>query len=122
MNSGIFYEVFTDGNMTMPRALILSLIGFLVVFLILGIIAAFVKIMGAILSKTGTKAAATETVPTAPAIKGTPLPDTTSQGTLDLINVSEKEAAVIMAIVSNKSGIPLNRLKFNSIKLISEDK
>ncbi len=122
MKSGIFYEVFTDGAMTMPRALTLSLIGFLVVFLILGIIAAFVKIMGAILSKTGAKATITEDKPTVPEIKGTPLPDTTSQGTLDLVNVSEKEAAVIMAIVSNKSGVPLNRLKFNSIKLISEDK
>ncbi len=38
-----------------------------------------------------------------------------------LEGVSEKEAAVIMAIVSDKTGIPLNRLKFESIKL-TEDK
>lgn len=38
-----------------------------------------------------------------------------------LTGVEEKEAAVIMAIVSNKTGIPLERLKFESIKLL-EDK
>lgn len=38
-----------------------------------------------------------------------------------LSGVEEKEAAVIMAIVSNKTGIPLERLKFESIKLM-EDK
>ncbi len=38
-----------------------------------------------------------------------------------LSGVEEKEAAVIMAIVSHKTGIPLERLKFKSIKLM-EDK
>lgn len=38
-----------------------------------------------------------------------------------LEGVSETEAAVIMAIVSDKTGIPLNRLKFESIRL-TEDK
>lgn len=38
-----------------------------------------------------------------------------------LNGVEEKEAAVIMAIVSHKTGIPLNRLKFDSITL-KEDK
>ena len=52
---------------------------------------------------------------------GTPLPANTSAGSLDLIGVDEKTAAVIMAIVSNKSGIPLNRLSFKSIRLM-EDK
>ncbi|MBQ8503118.1 MAG: hypothetical protein IJ491_02450 [Clostridia bacterium] len=39
----------------------------------------------------------------------------------ELIGVEEREAAVIMAVVSHKTGIPLNRLKFESIKLM-EDK
>lgn len=38
-----------------------------------------------------------------------------------LEGISEKEAAVVMAIVSDKTGIPLNRLKFESIRL-TEDK
>ena len=44
-----------------------------------------------------------------------------SNGELDLIETDKKTAAVIMAIVSNKSGIPLNRLSFKSIRLM-EDK
>ena len=38
-----------------------------------------------------------------------------------LNGVEEKEAAVIMAIVSHKTGIPLNKLRFESITL-KEDK
>lgn len=45
----------------------------------------------------------------------------TSSGDLELVGVDEKTAAVIMAIVSDKSGIPLNRLQFKSIALM-EDK
>jgi len=41
-----------------------------------------------------------------------------SEGELKLINVDEKTAAMIMAIVSDESGIPLSELRFKSIKLI----
>jgi hypothetical protein len=51
----------------------------------------------------------------------TAAPAGVSNGELDLIETDEKTAAVIMAIVSNKSGIPLNRLSFKSIRLM-EDK
>jgi len=41
-----------------------------------------------------------------------------SAGTLVLKDVDESTAAMIMAIVSDESGIPLERLIFRSIKLI----
>ena len=44
-----------------------------------------------------------------------------ASGDLELVCTDEKTAAVIMAIVSDKSGIPLNRLQFKSITLM-EDK
>ncbi len=47
--------------------------------------------------------------------------DGISCGELDLVDTDEKTAAVIMALVSYKSGIPLNRLSFKSIRLM-EDK
>ena len=56
------------------------------------------------------------------AAAGTPLPANQSIGDLTLINTTEEEAAVIMAITSSKSGIPLNRLKFNTIKLMEDNK
>lgn len=43
-----------------------------------------------------------------------------SSGTLKLKNVDEPTAAMIMAIVSDESGIPLSELCFKSIKLISK--
>ncbi len=44
-----------------------------------------------------------------------------SNGELELIETDEKTAAVIMALVSYKSGIPLNRLSFKSIRLMEDE-
>ncbi|MGI6537769.1 MAG: OadG family transporter subunit [Caldicoprobacterales bacterium] len=44
-----------------------------------------------------------------------------SAGKLQLKKVDEKTAAMIMAIVSHESGIPLSELRFRSIKLIEEN-
>lgn len=121
---GVFETIYGAGaNMTLPRTLIISLIGFLVVFIILGILAVFVKTMGTFFDKAADKKKAVATpvsTPAAPVQKGTPLPVNTSAGTLRLTDVSEQDAAVIMALVSHQSGIPLNRLQFNSIKLSEE--
>lgn len=42
-------------------------------------------------------------------------------GEVTLINTSERDAAMIMAIVADSTGTPLNELRFKSIKLIEED-
>ena len=128
---GVFEEIYGAGaEMTLSRAALISAVGILTVFLILSILAVFVKVMGFgfdRLHETRRKkmaAAAPRPAPApAPAAKpaGTPLPADTSEGTLKLIDVTEEEAAVIMAVVSHRSGIPLNRLQFNSIKAVSED-
>lgn len=87
----------------------------------------YVYIVKAINSKKAPEAAAAPatTAPVAaPAAKpaGVPMPAGMTQGELDLVNTDEKTAAVIMAIVSDKSGIPLNRLAFKSIKLMEDNK
>lgn len=120
---GIYSNLYGDAPMTLARALLIAAVGFLLVFAVLGIIAVFVKLMGNGFDKKNKKAPTPEMV-TEPAASapGSPLPENESQGKLVLTDVSEEEAALIMAIVSNKSGIPLNRLQFNSIKLLEEDK
>lgn len=128
---GVFEEIYGAGaEMTLSRAALISVVGILIVFLILGILAVFVKIMGFgfdRLHETRRKKMAAAAPRPAPAPAqpappaGTPLPADTSAGTLKLIDVTEEEAAVIMAVVSHRSGIPLNRLQFNSIKAVSED-
>lgn len=124
---GVFQNIYPDGVMSITRALLISAVGFGVVFVILGIIAIFVKSMGAIFDTISAKKLAAnaksvrENIASIPVPATAPLPADTSAGSLKLVDVTEEEAAVIMAIVSNQSGIPLNRLQFNSIKL-TEDK
>lgn len=121
---GVFTRIYGENaEMTMSRTLLISLVGFLIVFLILGILAIFVKAMGKTFDKINErKKPAPRPMPKAAPVSGIPLPENQSEGTIELVNVSEEDAAVIMAIVSHQSGIPLNRLKFNSIKLSEEEK
>lgn len=122
--------MFDNFDMGMPLgeklvfALQVSLFGILMVFLLLIILAVLIMIisrvvrLGENLAGKGKKnAASDEPAPVQQsAAAGTPLPGTQSQGTLELDGVDEPTAAVIMAIVSDESGIPLNRLLFKSIK------
>lgn len=105
-------------------ALQVSLFGIVIVFALLIILAILIMIISRIArageSIASKKKKKTES-PAAPTqvqaqTAGTPLPDTLSQGSLVLEGVDEPTAAVIMAIVSDESGIPLNRLLFKSIK------
>ena len=131
---GVFEKIYGAGaEMTLSRAALISAVGIMIVFLILGILAVFVKAMGFGFDrmhekrKAGLAAAAPKapktTLPPMPEPKpeGAPLPADTSAGTLQLIDVTEEEAAVVMAVVSHRSGIPLNRLQFNSIKAVPAD-
>lgn len=43
-------------------------------------------------------------------------------GELKLINTDERDAAMIMAIVADSTGTPLNELRFKSIKKVEDDK
>lgn len=113
---------------TIGDALNISITGIVVVMLVLALLAVLVLLLskgiraveGAAKKKSGKKAVS-ESKPEAPSKRiGTALPETASAGDLDLYNVDEKTAAVIMAIVSNESGIPLNRLLFKSIKAIEK--
>ena len=128
---GVFENIYGEGAiMDFGQTLLISVVGFGIVFLVLGFLAVFVFGMGKVFDIIGKKKEAKEAAAeapaaapaTAPAAVGTPLPANQSIGDLTLINTTEEEAAVIMAITSDKSGIPLNRLKFNTIKLMEDKK
>ena len=89
-----------DSVMSIGEALNVSITGIVVVFIVLVVLAVL---------------AVKEVVKPQ---DGVALPENQTLGTLNLYKTDEKTAAVIMAIVSKESGVPLNRLKFNSIKLI----
>ena len=114
-----------DSILGIGEGLKISVIGICVVMLELALIAVLILLMAKIFqaaAKVGKKndAPAEIVAPVNAAPSGTPLPETNSAGKIDLINVDEPTAAVVMAIVSNQSGIPLNRLSFKSIKLMEE--
>ena len=124
---GIYYSLYGDTPITVGRALLIAAVGFLIVFAVLGLIALFVKAMGKAFDAAAKKKQPEPTpVPAAAQPRSMPsagpaLPENESAGQLVLTDVTEEEAALIMAIVSHQSGIPLNRLQFNSIRLL-EDK
>ena len=103
---------------------IVALVGILIVLVELGILAVLIqgisKIVRALEGAVSKKSAAPAAAAPAPAAAPVAAPAAPSAG-VQLVGVDEPTAAVIMAIVSNESGIPLNRLSFKSIK-ITEDK
>ena len=114
-----------DLKMPLADALSVSLIGITTVICILAVIAGLIilvsKAIRAIESKANSKKAVAAPEQTASAPAGVPMPDGMNQGELELIGTDEKTAAIIMAIVSDKSGIPLNRLAFKSIRLMEDE-
>lgn len=108
--------------------LLTAAIGILTVVTILATIACLIlllsKVIRTIEAKGKGEVVETVAAPAAVAVaqpEGEPLPETESQGELTLIKTDEQTAAMIMAIVSNMSGIPLNKLCFHSIKLMEDE-
>ncbi len=119
-------------KMPVTEALAIAVIGFCTVILILAIIAVLIiilsktirateKIISAIKKIIAKKASASSATPTAPS-PAQAAPEGINGGEVELIGTDEKTAAVIMAIVSQQSGIPLNRLSFKSIRLVDDNK
>ena len=114
-------------NISMANAGIVALLGYAVVFFGLILLMLVIMAMGKIFvakEKKAAEAAASakaslghETVAAVPAaapVAEVPAPGTAGQ--LKLHDVSPKTAAMLMAIVANQMGKPLNELRFISIK------
>ena len=104
----------TVTEMSLPDSLIMSLIGMVIVFAVLVVLMAFIKVMSfAIGNKKGEAAPDSKT----PAAVNVPIAAPSSAG-VRLNNVPEKNAAIIMAIVADEMKAPLNTLRFHYIKEI----
>ena len=122
----------SEYSMKMPlfEALMTSLVGIVTVICILAIIAVLIILVSKVIRTVENAASKKKAAPAAATAPAAPVGKPTgvipvagvSQGTIDLVNVDEKTAAIIMAVVSDKSGIPLNRLSFKSIKLVEDEK
>ena len=104
-------------NIGILDAGVIALLGYGVVFFGLILLMVVVTIMGKIFMAKDAKAAAAAPAPAAaaaPAVEAPKAPG--SAGQLKLHDVEPKTAAMIMAIVADKMGKPLNELRFISIK------
>ena len=107
-------------KVSIPDALITAILGYAVVFFGLFLLMVVVIIMGKIMQASKAKKAepaAPAPVAAAPVVEepvGEPAPG--SAGKLKLYDTPDRDAAMIMAIVANKMGKPLNELRFISIK------
>ena len=108
-------------NISIPNAALTVLLGYLVVFLGLVLLMLVVMLQGKIMApkkKAEAPAPAAE-VKAAPAPEKKKAPGTA--GELKLYDTDPKDAAMIMAIVADSLGKPLNELRFLSIREIKED-
>ena len=103
-------------NLDVGSAAVMALLGYAVVFLGISLLMIVIMVMGkAFMAKDAKKAAAPATVEeVAPAASAPVAPGTAGQ--LKLHDVAPATAAMIMAIVADKMGKPLNELRFISIK------
>lgn len=101
------------------EAAVYAILGYAVVFFGISLLMFVVMAMGRIFIAKDRKAAAAKAAAPAPAAVSAEAPKPTapgSAGELKLHDVEPKTAAMIMAIVADKMGKPLNELRFISIK------
>lgn len=101
--------------MSIQQAALYSLLGISVVFATLSILMVIVQIFYNLTTpKEETSASAAEAAPApAPEAPG-------SAGGVKLYNTDPRDAAMVMAIIADSLGKPLNELRFISIKEIGE--
>ena len=103
----------------MLQGLKFSVVGILTVMAVLGVIALFTLAFSKIMGSVGGKKKEAAPAP-APAAAPAEKKEEADDGRVKLVDVDDQTAAVIMAIVSDRSGIPLERLRFKSIRLAEE--
>ena len=108
-------------HMNIGNAAVVALLGYCVVFFGIVLLMVVIIAMGKLfMAKTGkTKAApaaAAAPVTVTPVAAAAPAVAPGTAGQLKLHDVSPKTAAMLMAIVANQMGKPLNELRFISIK------
>lgn len=103
-------------NLKMPvtDAVITAVMGYGVVFFGLVLLMCVIVLLGKAMTAKKTAPAAAPAAAPAPKAEAVAAPG--SAGEVKLFDVPDKEAAMVMAIVADKMGKPLNELRFKSIK------
>lgn len=110
--------------MSVGDALITALMGYAIVFLGMILLIMVIMIVNKIMRSNQAKKAEQVTDAKKASAENDAVPPVLapgSAGDVKLYNVSERDAAMIMAIVAHKLGKPLNELRFISIKEIDQE-
>ena len=111
-------------NISLPTAGGYALLGYCVVFFGLILLMIVIMVMRKIMMAKNTAPAAqpeaaAAPVPAAPAVPAEKAPGTA--GEFKLYNTDPRDAAMVMAIVADSLGKPINELRFISIREVKED-
>ncbi|MBO4991108.1 MAG: OadG family protein [Firmicutes bacterium] len=105
-------------EVSVVEAVLIAISGILVVFMMLAILSVVITAISRFSTEKPKSTPAAAEVSEAPAAAA--VQDVPYGGTVKLLNVDEKTAACVMAIVSHETQIPLNQLVFKSIKAVNE--
>ena len=108
-------------SISIGTAALIVVLGMAVVFFGLILLMYVTKIAGTIIGRkksAAPAAAPAAAAPAAPAAKNVPAPG--SAGKIALHDVPDKTAAMLMAIVADRTGKPLNQLRFLSIREVKD--
>ena len=116
MNFALF-----QSNVSLIEGLGYSVLGMSIVFAVLIMLIGVIKIMELFTNRAKEEEAVPAAAPAAPmSVPKAAAPAPGTAGELKLYNVEERDAAMVMAIVADKLGKPLNELRFISIREVTE--
>lgn len=123
MNIPLMFLASTGEKMSFGPALLTAIMGYAFVFFGILLLMAVIIVTGKVMSSKKAEEKAAPAAPAAPAAepekpKAPAAPGTA--GELKLYDTDPKTAAMIMAIVADKMGKPINELRFKSIKEVKQ--
>ena len=106
-------------NISVGDAAVTALLGYAVVFIGIIMLMILVMFVGDLMFKSAKRKAA-KAPAAAPAAPAAPAAAPGSAGELKLYDTDPRDAAMVMAIVADKLGKPLNELRFKSIREVKD--
>ena len=106
-------------NISVGDAAMTALLGYAVVFIGIIILMILVMFVGDLMFKSAKRKAA-KAPAAAPAAPAAPAAAPGTAGELKLYDTDPRDAAMVMAIVADKLGKPLNELRFKSIREVKD--
>lgn len=106
-------------NISVGDAAMTALLGYAVVFIGIIMLMILVMFVGDLMFKSAKRKAA-EAPAAAPAAPAAPAAAPGTAGELKLYDTDPRDAAMVMAIVADKLGKPLNELRFKSIREVKD--